>query len=327
MKFTELKKHLTTEIKNCYSLYGDDAFLCENSIELIEKKLFGDIIRNNINKQVFSTENIDAVKFIDTLNTMPFFAEKKLVILKEYDSKKNSEIVSHLQNYLKAPNPSTTLVIYRLYESENLNFKQNIENVDCNRLETIYLNAFIKQKLAKLSTPTTITEEAINLLIDYTNGYLSKINLELDKLVPYTNGNITTSAIEQIVSKDLEYSIYELTDSLANGKFEKAQQIKQSLLSNKKTSGSVLSLVQNFFRRLFYATISNGTNKEIADQLKVKEFAILKAKPLAKKFGAKNLKTIMELCADLDFKTKTSQITVENATELLILTIQNMQQK
>lgn len=325
MKFAELKKHLLTDIKNAYSLYGDDSFLYENSVELIEKKLFGDIIRNNLNKQVFSTENIDITSFINSLNTLPFFAEKKLIILKEYDAKKNNELYSQLTNYLKNPCDSTVLVVHRLFESENLNLKQNIEVVDCNRLDKVFLNAFIKQKLIKQNA--TITDEAIALLIDYTNGYLSKINLELDKLIPYSNNNITKQDVEQIVNKDLEYSIFELTDSLANGNFYKAQQIKHSLLSNKKTSGSVLGLVQNFFRRMFLATITNGSNLEIANQLKVKEFAVTKSKQLGKKFGAKNLKIIMDLCAELDYKTKTSQITVENATELLILTIQNMQQK
>ena len=325
MKFTELKKHLLTQVKSAYSLYGDDSFLCENSIELIEKKLFGEILRNNLNKQVFSTENIDISNFINALNTLPFFAEKKLVILKEYDNKKNNELYSHLESYLKNPSESTVLIIHRLFESEALNLKQNIEAVDCNRLDKLFVNAFIKQKLTKQNA--TIEDDAALTLIDYTNGYLSKINLELDKLVPYTNGKITKNSVEQIVSKDLEYSIFELTDSLANGNFFKAQQIKQNLLENKKTSGSVLGLIQNFFRRMFYATITTEPISEIATQLKVKEFAITKAKNLGKKFGALNLKKIMELCAELDYKTKTSQITVENATELLILTIQNMQQK
>ncbi|MBQ0017425.1 MAG: DNA polymerase III subunit delta, partial [Clostridiales bacterium] len=334
MKFIELKKNLQEKISPCYVISGEDSFLCEHSIELIEKQLFGDVVRNNLNKQVFSTESLDITKFIDTLNTMPFFAQKKLVVLKEDEGKNSGEIISQLKEYLTLPNNSTVLVIVKQKESDFFgSLKTGYEEINCNRLENPVLKKWIEQQLSLKKkiidgkeVIVQIEPDALETLIDYTNGYLSKISLEIEKLSSFCNLVITKQNVDEIVSKDIEYSIFKLTDHLAYNNTYMVQQIKQDLLSNKKTVSTVLGLLQNSFRRLFYSIVSNGTDEEIANELNVKEFAITKSKELAKKFGAKNLKTIINLCADLDYKTKTSQMSVENATDYLILQIQGMMQ-
>lgn len=325
MKFTELKANLNKEVLPCYLIKGEDYFLCEHSINLIEQKIFGTILRTNLNKQTFSTENLDVTKFIDTLNTMPFFAEKKLVILKEYECKNSNEIISQLKEYIKNPNPSTVLVIFAL---NTLDFFKplldKVEVIDCSRLEISILKKWISQKLKSKTINNiqpTITPDATDTLINYTNGYLTKIDKELDKLINYSGGNIEKSHVENLVPKDLEYSIFELTNCIVNGSYDKAELIKNDLMSNRKTLPSVMPLISNYFRRLFYSLISEGTTKEIASKLGIKEYAVIKAKEQARKFGAKKLKEIVELSANLDYKTKTSVVSVENATNLLFAKI------
>lgn len=324
MKFAELKKSLISAVMPCYFVSGDDPFLRENSCSLIEKQIFGQITKNNLNKQVFTSDELDPVKFIDTLNTVPFFAEKKLVILKIYEPKKDTTLLNLLKEYIKLPNDQTCLVIVDNSSSEAVqSLKPLCTFVDCSRLENRLLKQWITHKLATgyANLSPTITAEAIDTLIDYTNGYLSKISLELDKLVSYSGGKIEISHIEQIVPKDLEYSIFELTNSLASGDIKKAELIKNDIMNNRKTTNNILSVVQNYFRRLFFAITSDKSSTEIASILGVKEFAITKSKEVARKFGARKLKSIVELCADLDYKTKTGVVSIENANNYLLLFI------
>lgn len=322
MKFIQLKKSLAQNILPCYIISGDDYFLCNSSVELIEKQLFGSLMRTNINKQIFDTENLDITKFITALNTLPFMAQKKLVVLKEYDGKNSTETISQLKQYLKSPSSSTVLVIWTINTSSFFKPLFSLaEPVDCNRLDKNILCSWITQKLKDYNMDCSISQDAIDTLVDYCNFYLTKINSELDKLVWYTNGKIQKEHVEQLVQKDLEYSIFELTDSLAKGDNKKAQMIKNDLMSNKKTSASVFPLLVSYFRRLFYALVSNGSNLEIANNLGVKEYAVTKAKEQAKKFGAKKLKDVVELCAELDYKTKTSLVSVENAVDYILLKV------
>lgn len=331
MKFVELKSSLKNEILPCYLVQGEDDFLCNSSLNLIERQMFGEIMRNNLNKQVISTENIDANKFIDILNTVPFFAKQKLVILKQYDDKVSNDIISQLKNYLLSPSSSTVLVIYALNSSDAFkSLKNNVTVVDCSRLDKKNITGWVLAKLKNTKkmvdnteVSVTINADALDLLIDYTNGYLSKISMEIDKLIAYTTTTITKQDVENLVSKDLEYSIFELTEAIGQGNKTKAVMIKNDLMSNRKTFNTTLSVCSSFFRRLFLSITSPLPNSEIASMLGVKEYAITKSKEIAKKFGAKTLKQIVELCADLDYKTKTSEMSLENATDYLLAFVLN----
>lgn len=331
MKFVELKSSLKNEVLPCYLVQGDDDFLCNSSLNLIERQMFGEIMRNNLNKQVVSTENLDANKFIDILNTFPFFAKQKLVILKQYDDKVSNDIISQLKNYLLNPSLSTVLVIYALNSSDAFkSLKNNATVVDCSRLDKKNITGWVLAKLKNVKkmvdnteVGVTINADALDLLIDYTNSYLSKISMEIDKLIAYATSTITKQDVENLVSKDLEYSIFELTEAIGQGNKTKAVMIKNDLMSNRKTFNTTLSVCSSFFRRLFLSITSPLPNSEIATMLGVKEYAIIKSKEIAKKFGAKTLKQIVGLCADLDYKTKTSEMSLENATDYLLAFVLN----
>ena len=331
MKFVELKNSLKNEVLPCYLVQGEDDFLCNSSLSLIERQMFGEIMRNNLNKQVVSTENLDANKLIDILNTVPFFAKQKLVILKQYDDKVSNDIISQLKNYLLNPSFSTVLVIYALNSSDAFkSLKNNVTVVDCSRLDKKNITGWVLAKLKNTKkmvdnteVNVTINADALDLLVDYTNGYLSKISMEIDKLIAYASSTITKQDVENLVSKDLEYSIFELTEAIGQGNKTKAVMIKNDLMSNRKTFNTTLSICSSFFRRLFLSITSPLPNSEIASMLGVKEYAITKSKEIAKKFGAKTLKQIVELCADLDYKTKTSEMSLENATDYLLAFVLN----
>lgn len=324
MKFAELKKSLLSVVMPCYFVSGDDPFLRESSCLLIERQIFGEANKNNLNKQVFSSDELDPTNFISVLNTMPFFADKKLVILKVYEPKKDTLLINLLKEYVKLPNEQTCLVIVdNTYSEAVATLKPLCTFVDCTRLDTSLLKKWILQKLSTAypNFSASITAEAMDTLIDYTNGYLSKISLELDKLVSYSGGKIEKKHIEELVPKDLEYSIYELTNSLASGNIKNAELIKKDMMSNRKNASNILPVIHSYFRRLFLIITSDKHSTEIAKLLNIKEFAVTKNKEISKKFGAKKLRSIVELCSDLDYKIKSSQISVENANNYLLLFI------
>ena len=255
MKFAELKKSLISNVESCYMVFGEDSFLCEASVNLIEKQLFGGIDKNNLNKQVFSSEYLNVKKLIDCLNVVPFFADKKLVVYKDYDGKKNAELSEQIKEYLKLPCESTVFVIVASADSDIFrSLQKHCTLIDCSRLEKPMLTRWIESTLQAKNAQ--IAPDACELLISFTNGYLSRISLELEKLISLSGGNIQSEHVQAIVPKDLEYSIFELTDSLTKGDTLKAQAIKQDLLSDKKNYAVIQNLICNHFRRLFYSLTS-----------------------------------------------------------------------
>ena len=322
MKFVELKKHiLAGNLFCCYNIYGDDSFLIDTC-----QSFFIKFVANNmeLSQAILSAENFDEKVLLSNLNTSSFLGGRKVVFLKGIDEGKEKPICDAIVNYEKSPNAENILVIISknpLFDEKKLQFLNKngnfICNVDCGRLDESNILVWIELNLKEKNI--SMTDTAKRLLMDYTNCYLSRISIEIDKLASYAKGRqIVDEDVKLLVNKELEYSIYELTENLSLGKAKETYLVLNEMISDKKVAPSVFSLIQNHFRRMFFAAITPKTNLQIAEELGVKEFAVKKAKVQSQNFSKVILKDIVELCADLDFRIKTSQISYLNAVNYLV---------
>lgn len=325
MNFLELKKNIVqNNIYHCYNVFGDDDFLVKSSCDMLFNYLTD---KNELSKVMLSTENLTAESLNNILNTSSFLGGKKLVILSDFDSIKNKDLLRCILEYSISPLDSTILCVVsqqKIIDEKKVNelnvSQKNFSFIDCSRIEQNMLFAWIDSRLRE--TKCSMTDDAKNKLIDFTNGYLSHISIELDKLIAFADGKqITSTDVENMVTKELEFSIYELTENLGKKNYQKSFEILNLMMSDKKVSLSVFALIQNYFRRMFFSAITSGTNAQIAQQLGVKEYAIKKAKESAKYFSKIKLKQIVELCNDLDLKIKTSQLEYSKAVTLLVMSI------
>ena len=322
MKFVELKKHiLAGNLYCCYNIYGDDSFLIDSS-----QNFFIKFVANNmeLSQTALSAENFDPKILLSNLNTTSFLGGRKVVFLKGVDEGKEKPVIDAVIAYSKNPNPDNILVITSknpLFDEKKLqNLSKNANflcNVDCSRLDEHNILAWIEMNLKEKNV--SMSDSAKRLLMDYTNCYLSRISIEIDKLASYAKDRqIVDEDVKLLVNKELEYSVFELTENLSLGKAKETYLILDEMLADKKIAPSVFSLIQNHFRRMFFSAITPKTNLQIAEELGVKEFAVKKAKVQSQNFSKVILKDIVELCADLDFKIKTSQISYLNAVNYLV---------
>lgn len=325
MRFKDLKKSLTEKIEKCYILTSngdnEDLFLkasCFNNVLNATVKDFVDL-----NLTIFSSENLNEEVLKKSLNTMPFMSEKRLVVIKETENKKNDAVIKLLEEYLKNPSQETVLLIDTCEKS---NFKaleknENVLVVDCSRLERDIVVNFIL-KVCK-NKEISIDQNAINKLIDFCDGYINKVDLEINKLINYKLQEkvITSKDVEELVNKSEEYQIFSLTNALIEKNGDVALFIVDDIIKNKKNISMILSLIYNHIRRLFYAKITNATNLEIAKMLDIKEFAVKKLKEQSSRMSAKLLKETLILCEKTDYNIKSGNADLISAIYNLVFTI------
>lgn len=300
MRFQELKQSLKIQVDPIYLLYGDDEFVKNSAKNLIVTPI---INGNTINITTFNTDEIDVGKVIDTLNTFSFFG-KRVVVINEIEGKKDTKLINEIKNYARNPNKECVLVIIGSLNTTFDVLKDVVTMVDCNRLDDELISKWI---IHKISGKVDISSNTIYKLIDYCNGYLGRINLELNKLLNYSEGEIKSDDVDKLVIKDIEYNIYELAESLGTCKKEKAITIFNDLINDKKQSSSVLLLIANHFRRLFYVSVTKDTNEQIADYLGIKPYAVKKLKEQQVNFSPKVLMDIVRDCEEIDVATKTGK--------------------
>lgn len=148
---------------------------------------------------------------------------------------------------------------------------------------------------------------------------ISQIVCQLDKLIYFDldDSLITKKLIDTMVTPDSEIVVFELTEALGQRKADKALKILEEL---KKEQG-ILALIINHFRRLFFISISDLPDKELASLLGVKDFAISKQKAQVKNFSKMQLKKIYALLEEVDFSIKSGAMLQENALYFLALSI------
>lgn len=320
MKYIELKNSLKSNIFNNYLLTGSDEFLLNKSVELIFNAL--KIKLPELNFVKFIGENVNFEDVVASLNTMPAFDEKKLVVV-YLQIKTSITNQNALLSYLKSPNPQSVLVVVA---GESDTFKTNtnlFEIVDCNRLTEDIINKFVLNELKK--TSTQITKTALTTLNEYCVYDLTKIVKELEKLVSFVSDKklIEEKDVKLLVNKTLEFQIYELTENLAKKNRVKVFEILEALKSKKDVFKNLVPLIYNHFRRLFFCATSNLSKSELGQMLGVKDYAITVAYKQSKMFSKLQLKQIVNLIDSLELELKTSAISVELAIWYLVLKILN----
>jgi len=325
MKFEELKKCLIENVDSAYLLKGIDEFLLSSSYNLIYK--YSNIEMPDLNLIKYTEGIIDCKEIIRAMDTMPVFSNKKLVYLDLRMSKK-SEIKNYkeLDEYLKTPNPQSVLII-NIGDNDDVDIfdKKNLTIVDCNRLDFSIVSLKIKSTLAKKNKK--IDEKSIRLLADYCICDLSKILLEIDKLVSFVGDReiIDSKDIEQIVTPSLEYQIFELTEALSKKNNKKVFIILNDMKAKKDEYRTLPSLIYSHFRRLFMVSLNRNMDRfELSKLLGIKEYAVKMTMNQIDYFSKSSLKKINELCSKMDFELKQSNISIDNVINLIVLEILNM---
>ena len=308
-----LKTRLQKEVKKAYLVTGDDFYLFEKSLSMLRSAL--KIEMGDLNISYFDDDNFNALKVVEACDLVPIGDEKRLVVLK-YVSKVSEGDKKILQSYLEQPNETSCLLVLDIHGKFDC-LKKNIDFVDAKRMDRAMVSRIVFSDLQKRERQ--ISPEALDCLIDSCNGYLTKIQNELDKLCAYTTKEelITKKVIDALVTKDLEYTIFELTDALSQRNGDKAIEIL-NLMGKEQ---GVLSLISNHFRRLFYIGVSEMSNQELANVLGVKEYAILKSRKQVNNFSKFQLKKIVNLTEEVDFFIKSGKMQAENALYYLVFNI------
>ncbi len=298
----------------CYYVAGDDYYLFDKAVSMITTAM--NLQLPDFNKMVFDDDNFSYQGFLNACEMMPMGSEKRLVILKNL-TKISENDKKLMEIYLNNPCKSTVLIILDFYDK--LSFVKNLcEFIDARRMDRNLSKNIIVADLAKRGKQ--ISGEAVETLLDYSNGYLTNVMNELDKLVHFDTSEslITKKLVENVAIKNEDFAIFELTEALGKKDADRAMK----LISLMEKEQGTLSLISNHFRRLFFIALSSdASNASLASLLGVKEYAIAKQRQQLGNFSKMQLKKIYSLLEEVDYKVKSGQMLIGNALYFLAFSI------
>ena len=318
-----IKEHIKTgSFKQFYLLYGSEEYL---------KKLYRDKLRNAIlpddsdmNYSYFEGNGIEPRKVADVAQTLPFFSEKRLIIIENSNFFKNQSELSDLIKGL----PESTVIIFVETEVDKRNklykfLKDNGTISEMNGLDERNLKLFVASLLEQEGKK--ITEGNILYLLERTGTDMTNICNEVEKLVNYCMGRevVTNKDIDEVVTAQVSGKIFLMIDAIGTKQPNKALDLYYDLLSVREKPMSILFLITRHFNILLQAKNLQALgfgSPAISEKVGVPPFAVSKYLSQARNFGTKQLKEALEFSVDIEEQIKTGRMVEKIGVELFIIT-------
>lgn len=306
-------------------LYGSNNFLIEEKLEEKIKKL--DVEEINITRYDLLESLSEDV--IEDLRTVSFFSEKKIVIVKNIEEllKQDELVIKDWLKYLNNPNPDCYLFItMESLLSQNYPLGKAIFNnayiEEVKSLNKKEFNDYIIKYLEKHNFQ--ITNEALKELIQRTNFDLQLIKHELEKLMlyHYNDQKIELNSVVNLVSRNLEENIYELTNNLLINNKSKTIEIYYDLLSRNEDPIKIMNNISNKIKQLIHAKYlleQNYTQEQIENYFNIKSGVAYYLIKNAKEISLETLEANLEKLALLDLEIKSGRIDKKLGLEIFIL--------
>lgn len=295
MKFIELKKRVAEKREACYLLSGDDPFVIDSAVKVFERLC--ELPEMNLIRLNAPT----ASDIVCAASVCPIMSPIRLTVVENFEKD-----ATDLKKYLLSPAPDSVILIVSPMPTKNLSaISDKLTVVDCSKQDAGVITSYIARECA--AAGVSITTAAANLLIDSCSRSMTRISVELSKLIAFKSGGVIESQdVEQLVNPDYEYKVYELGDSIAAKNGDKAMRILDDMLSG--NSAGVFGLVYSHFRKLLYVAVT-PSDDEIKKHLGISDYPLKKLKAQAKEYTPKRLKRICDELHKADFDYKSGLIT------------------
>lgn len=310
------------QFKRVYLLFGEEAYLKHQYKRKLKQALVAS--DDTMNFSSFEGKDTNPKAIIDLAETLPFFADRRLILIENSGFFKNS--CEELAAYLPELPESTCLVFVeeeidkrsKMYKAAQktgsvVEFKKQTDEI---------LIRWILGRLKK--EKRNITTPVMQLFLSRTGTDMENIDRELEKLICYTMGKdvIEAADVEAVCVGQTTNKIFEMVNAIAEKNQKKALSLYYDLLALKEPPMRILFLIARQYNLLYQTKLLKGKgydNKSIASKLGLSPFIAGKYVTQASRFEKETLRKSLEQCVEAEENVKTGKMADNLSVELLIV--------
>lgn len=318
----EIKQHIKTNCyKPIYLLYGSENYLKKLYKDKLKKGILGN--SDEMNYSYFEGKTIDIGKIIEIAQTLPFFSNRRLIIIENSGLfKSQSNLVDEIKQF-----PDTTYIIFLEKEIDKRNrlFKlvkelgkvSQMDGLDEASLK-LWIGSLLQKEHKKIKNNTLL------YFLEKTGSDMENISRELEKVICYAIDRevITETDIDAVCSVQITGKIFQMVDAIALGNQVKALELYNDLLILREKPLSILFLITRHFNILLHVKQLEKMQyykTDISKKVGIPVFTVAKYITQAKNFSKKVLLEILEFCVETETAIKTGKLIDQIGVELLIV--------
>lgn len=306
-------------------IYGEEEWIKNEALNKIKSQSVPE--SDLMNYASFEGKDFTITQVIDTGETMPFFADEKLMVIKKsglFKTGRKEDTEALLDWMRKKPDYVRIVFVEDEIDKRNALYKyiksewEVIEGVcpDDEALIPILKTACQERGL-------NIEERLIQYLIMNLPRNIGHILLELDKLAAYVGKEkVTKAVIDEVCVFSLEQRVFELLKAVSQKNTSLALSIYNKLIESKESPIGILVLIARQYRILLqikYLLRMQMPMKQISQSVGVPYYVAKDLSQQAQQFSFKVLQDILELCLESDCAIKTGKMEPIKCIELLII--------
>ena len=236
--------------KRTYLLFGEEDFLKKSYKNRLKDGITGG---DTMNYNYFEGKNVDVKEVMNLADTMPFFADRRLILLEDtgfFKSAAGEELVSYLPQM-----PDSTCMVFvesevdkrnRLYKKvKELGYAAELSRQDASQLARWAGGILAKDG-------KRITGRTMDLFLASAGDDMENIRMELEKLVSYVGDRevVTDEDVRAICTVHVTSKIFEMVGAIVGGDTKKAMDLYEDLLTLKEPPMRILYLIARQFNQI-----------------------------------------------------------------------------
>lgn len=312
----------TKEIKRFYLLFGTEDYLKRQYKDKLVNALVD--AQDNMNLNYFEGNGIHIQNVLDIGNTLPFFAENRVLVLENSGLLKKTpeDFEKHLEVF-----PDSTFMIFvekevdkrnRLYKWIGKNGYVSEMNTPDEKMLIAWVKGLCREEGKQ------IDEAAIFYFVEHMGTDMMLLKNELEKLFSYRLGEnrITVQDIKEVCVNQATDKMFDMLDAIGSHNRDKALLLYHDLLALKEPAMRVLYMLTRHFHILMQIaelSAEGKDNKQIASSCGIPPFSVKKYAAQAGKYSFEVLKNMVDKCQQTDQGIKTGRVSDIVGVELLIV--------
>lgn len=269
-------KALKQDLKNgtagrLYVFHGEETYLREYYLAELKKKLLPEGLET-FNLHTIAGKDCSVQLLAQTVDCLPMMSERTVIVVTDYDlfggSADSREDIMAL--FADLPDYCCLVFVYDL-----LPYKPDARTKMAAALKTHgSVVAFHRQEQGDLvdwiarrfkATGHSIGTEEARYLLFLCGDLMNNLISEIGKISAYArHPRITREDIDAVAIPIVDAVVFQMTDAIARGDFDKAASVMSDLLGSQESPIMILSVVGKYFRQLYTARLARDNGKSTA---------------------------------------------------------------
>lgn len=301
------------------TLIGHNSYL----IKLKAHQIIDDFTKKNgdLAVQKIDCEEATGDQISEAIQSLSFLNPWKLVVLT--NPSRNKEVSQIIDKLLSDIPDSTDLLIVENYPDKRSTLYKTLKS----KTEMQEFNSQDESKIASWiidyakSKGGSISSKDSNYLVNRVGTDQQRLANEIDKLVTFDK-NISIQSIDSLTQKSINSTIFELIEEAMKGNVDKALKLyDEQRFQNVQPVQIIAMLTWQLHILLLVKSATGKTSGQIASEAKISPFVVSKTQTIARFMDIYKIKQLISELLDIDRRSKTVALDVDQALKLYITSI------